>query len=81
MAKKKSINTMAIRVLKNTGSSFNLHIYKFKERGGTNSAANYLGVDEHIVIKTLVFEKEDKEPILVLMHGDKEVSTKALAAI
>lgn len=55
------------------------HLYSYEEHGGTRLSAEALGVTEHAVIKTLVMETEQKEPLLVLMHGDREVSTKALA--
>jgi Cys-tRNA(Pro) deacylase len=53
--------------------------YKYEEHGGTEIAAKALGVDEHLVIKTLVMEDDEKKPFIILMHGDKEVSTKSLA--
>jgi Cys-tRNA(Pro) deacylase len=59
--------------------AFSEHPYRYEERGGTRNSARELGVDEHAVIKTLVMEDERREPLLVLMHGDREVSTKALA--
>jgi Cys-tRNA(Pro) deacylase len=71
--------TQAIRVLKEKGLPFVIHSYKYEEHGGTPVAARELGVDEHAVIKTLVFETDAREPIIVLMHGDREVSTKNLA--
>jgi len=71
--------TQAIRVLKENGVSFVIHSYKYEEHGGTPVAAHELGVDEHAVIKTLVLETDTREPLIVLMHGDKEVSTKNLA--
>jgi Cys-tRNA(Pro) deacylase len=63
------------------GLPFVVHSYKYEEHGGTPVAARELGVDEHAVIKTLVFETDAREPLIVLMHGDKEVSTKNLARI
>lgn len=59
--------------------AFTEHPYRYEERGGTAVSARELGVDEHIVIKTLVMEDERKQPLIVLMHGDREVSTKNLA--
>jgi len=73
--------TQAIRAIKESGISFVIHSYKYEEHGGTPVAAHELGVDEHAVIKTLVFETDAREPLLVLMHGDKEVSVKNLARI
>ena len=55
------------------------HPYKYEEGGGTEIAARELGVDEHLVIRTLVMEDDQKAPFIVLMHGDKQVSTKELA--
>jgi Cys-tRNA(Pro) deacylase len=55
--------------------------YKYEERGGTAASARELGVDEHSVIKTLIMEDDEKRPLVVLMHGDMEVSTKELARI
>jgi Cys-tRNA(Pro) deacylase len=61
------------------GVSFTEHVYAYEERGGTRVSAEKLGVDEHAVVKTLVMEDEAKKPLIVLMHGDREVSTKNLA--
>ena len=58
-----------------------MHTYPYEERGGTKRGASKLGVDEHCVIKTLVMEDETSKPLIILMHGDKEVSTKSLARI
>jgi Cys-tRNA(Pro) deacylase len=71
--------TQAIRVLKEKGVPFVIHSYKYEEHGGTATAARELSVDEHAVIKTLVMETDKGEPFIILMHGDKEVSTKNLA--
>jgi Cys-tRNA(Pro) deacylase len=59
--------------------AFILRSYKYEDRGGTRVSARELGVDEHEVIKTLVMEDEHKKPMIILMHGDREVSTKTLA--
>ena len=59
--------------------AFTEHPYRYEERGGTAVSSRELGVDEHIVIKTLVMEDEGKQPLIVLMHGDRDVSTKNLA--
>ena len=69
----------ATDVLRKHNVSFNEHEYRYEERGGTAVSSRELGVDEHSVIKTLVMEDEDKQPLLVLMHGDRAVSTKNLA--
>ena len=58
---------------------FTEHFYRYEDRGGTAVAARELGLPEHAVVKTLVMEDEAKQPLIVLMHGDREVSTKALA--
>jgi Cys-tRNA(Pro) deacylase len=79
MAKEKFPGTQAIRTLKKYGVSYTLHPYRYEEQGGTGVAAEALNVDENQVIKTLVMEDDNKEPFLVLMHGTRQVSTKALA--
>jgi Cys-tRNA(Pro) deacylase len=81
MAKDRFPATRAVRFLKNKGITFVLRLYSYEERGGTKVAARELGVDEHQVVKTLVMEDDSGSPFLILMHGDKEVSTKALARI
>lgn len=72
--------TNAIRHLKSAKVTFEAFEYDYQEKGGTRQTAIELGVDEHSVIKTLVFDA-DGELVIVLMHGDKEVSTKELARI
>ncbi len=74
-----SAETPATAFLREHGVAFTLRPYEYEERGGTKVSAQKLGADEHVVIKTLVFEDETKSPFIVLMHGDKEVSAKALA--
>ena len=71
--------TMAVRVLRQQQVHFTPHLYTWEPRGGTRASAEHLGVDEHRVIKTLIFETEAKQPLCVLMHGDREVSAKNLA--
>lgn len=71
--------TPATQFLRQHGVAFTLHPYDYEEHGGTRVSSQKLGVDEHEVVKTLVFEDDAKHPLLVLMHGDKQVSTKALA--
>ena len=71
--------TPAVRVLRNKRVKFEPYLYGYEERGGTRRSAEELNVDEHSVIKTLVMETDAREPLIVLMHGDKEVSTKELA--
>ncbi len=65
--------------LRRHGVAFTEHVYRYEERGGTRVSARELGVDEHAVIKTLVMEDEASQPLIVLMHGDREVSTRNLA--
>jgi Cys-tRNA(Pro) deacylase len=72
-------STPATRLLREKGVAYTEHPYRYEERGGTAVSARELGVDEHAVVKTLVMERDDGEPLVVLMHGDREVSTKALA--
>lgn len=71
--------TPATQFLRQHGVEFTLHPYDYEEHGGTRVSSQKLGVDEHQVVKTLVFEDDAKQPLLVLMHGDKQVSTKTLA--
>jgi len=73
--------TPAIRALKENRVDFVPRPYKYEERGGTEVAARELGVDEHLTVKTLVMEDDGKSPFIVLMHGNREVSTKDLARI
>lgn len=79
MPKNKIPTTPAILALKAQAVDFTLHPYQYEEKGGTKVSASKLGIDEHCVIKTLVMEDETTRPLIVLMHGDKEVSTKTLA--
>ena len=71
--------TQAIRFLRQKNVDFVPHLFDCVEKGGTSHSSETLGVDEHKIIKTLVFETDEKKPLLVLMHGDKFVSTKNLA--
>ena len=71
--------TMAVRDLLKHGVQFGHHPYTYVEKGGTATSSKELGVEEHAVIKTLIMETETKSPMIVLMHGDREVSTKQLA--
>ena len=71
--------TPAIHFLRRKGVTFTEHEYRYEEHGGTRVSARELGVDEHAVVKTLVMEDEQQQPLIVLMHGDCEVSTKQLA--
>jgi Cys-tRNA(Pro) deacylase len=71
--------TLAVRVLRQHAVEFSPHLYPWEARGGTAASARHLGVDEHVVVKTLIFEDEAKQPLCILMHGDREVSAKNLA--
>jgi len=73
--------TPGVRVLKEAGVPFTEHPYHYVEHGGTATFAQEFGVDEHVVIKTLVMEDDAKRPFVILMHGDREVSTKEMARI
>lgn len=79
MSKEKASVTPAVRVLRDNNVSFAECPYRYEDRGGTAVSARELEVDEHSVIKTLVMEDEAKSPLIILMHGDREVSTKELA--
>lgn len=79
MASKPPPMTQALRVLRAAGVAFETHEYAYVEKGGTAASSAALGVPEHQVIKTLVLEDDVKEPLVVLMHGDKQVSTRNLA--
>jgi Cys-tRNA(Pro) deacylase len=79
MAKDKLPVTQAIRVLRDHGVEFETHTYEYVEKGGAAASSNALGVPEHSVVKTLVMEDDRRAPLLVLMHGDKQVSTRNLA--
>jgi Cys-tRNA(Pro) deacylase len=81
MPKDKHPTTQAVRFLKEKRIPFVLRLYNYEEKGGTKVAARELGVDEHQVVKTLVMEDDKGSPLLILMHGDQEVSTKSLARI
>jgi Cys-tRNA(Pro) deacylase len=73
--------TPAVRLLRERKINFKPHLYKYQEHGGTRVGAVELGLPEHILIKTLVMETDQHKPLIVLMHGDFEVSTKQLARI
>jgi Cys-tRNA(Pro) deacylase len=81
MAKDKTPVTPAVRQLRAENVAFTDHPYSYEEKGGTAVSARELGVDEHCVIKTLIMEDECKNPLIVLMHGDRQVSTKELARV
>ena len=75
----KAPSTNATRLLRQAGIPFVERLYRYEEHGGTKVCARELAVDEHAVIKTLVMEDEGASPLIILMHGDREVSTKELA--
>jgi len=75
----KAPSTPATRLLRQHRVAYTEHLYRYEEHGGTRVSARELGVDEHAVVKTLVLEDDAGAPLVVLMHGDREVSTKALA--
>ncbi|HMQ05409.1 MAG TPA: Cys-tRNA(Pro) deacylase [Pyrinomonadaceae bacterium] len=73
--------TPAVRFLREKRIDFVPRLYDYVEKGGARESARQLGVDEHAVVKTLVFETNEKRPLIVLMHGDREVSAKGLARL
>lgn len=79
MSRERGGTTAAVRVLREHTVDFTSHPYDYTPHGGTAVSARELGVDEHAVIKTLVMQDDAARPLIVLMHGDREVSTKALA--
>jgi Cys-tRNA(Pro) deacylase len=80
MAKNSHVSeTPATAWLKRHGIDYSEHVYAYVEHGGTAESARALGLDEHDVVKTLVMEDERAQPLIVLMHGDRTVSTKNLA--
>jgi len=81
LTKEKFPVTTAVRFLRENRVEFVERPYQYEEGGGTRTSAHALGVDEHLVIKTLVMEDDQKRPLIILMHGDREVSTKALARV
>lgn len=71
--------TPATALLKKLGITWTEHVYEYVEHGGTSVSSSALDVDEHHVVKTLIFENDKRAPLCVLMHGDRKVSTKDLA--
>lgn len=71
--------TPATQWLRQQGVAFTEHVYDYVDHGGTGESSRQLGVDEHAVVKTLVMQDEKAQPLIVLMHGDRQVSTKNLA--
>jgi Cys-tRNA(Pro) deacylase len=81
LSKEKVPVSAAVRTLRVHGVEFTEHTYKYVERGGTAEGARQLGLDEHTLVKTLIMEDELKSPLIMLMHGNQEVSTKELARV
>lgn len=77
----KAPSTNAVRALRASGVSYTEHTYAYEEKGGTRVAARCLKLDEHAILKTLVAEDDTGHPLVVLMHGDYEVSMKTLARL
>lgn len=73
--------TAAVRFLRQKNIDFVPRLYEYVEKGGTRESAKQLGVDEHAIVKTLIFETNEKKPLIVLMHGDRQVSAKNLARL
>ena len=71
--------TAAIRALRAARAKYEEKLYDYEERGGTRASSAALGVEEHCVIKTLILVREDRSPLCMLMHGDREVATGVLA--
>lgn len=79
LALSKTPVTTAVRFLRQHGVDLTHHLYDYVEKGGTAVSSSSLGVPEHAVVKTLVMEDDKKQPLIVLMHGDRQVSTRELA--
>lgn len=79
MGKQKGPVTQAVRVLRVAGVAFEGHPYRYLDGGGTGQFAREQGVDEHAVIKTLIMEDDTGAPLVMLMHGDRQVSLRELA--
>lgn len=73
--------TPAVRALRQAGVAFSEHPYNYVEHGGTAAFAAQTGFEEHAVVKTLVMEDDAKRPFIILMHGDRDVSTKEMARV
>ena len=73
--------TTAIRALRTAKAEFEPFVYDYVDHGGTDRAAQELGIDEHGTVKTIVMETDAKKPLIVLMHGDCEISTKQIARV
>ena len=73
--------TTAIRALRAGKADYEPFVYAYVDHGGTGRAASELGIDEHLTVKTIVLETDAKKPLIVLMHGDREISTKQMARV
>ena len=76
---KHASETPATRFLKQHHVNFTAHLYEYEAHGGTRVSSRELNLPEHSIVKTLIMEDENHEPMIVLMHGDRKVSTKELA--
>lgn len=81
MAKENLPSTPALLALRAAGVAFVPHLYPYVDKGGTRHSSASLGVGEHQVVKTIVLETGDKQPLVCLMHGDRQISTKQLARV
>jgi Cys-tRNA(Pro) deacylase len=79
MSAPKMPSTPAVLALRTAKVEFTPHFYNYEDRGGTAVSSRELGVEEHAVVKTLIMQDETAKPCVVLMHGDRQVSGKALA--
>ena len=79
MKKPSHSETPATQFLRQAGVAYSEHFFEYIEKGGTAASSAALGVPEHLVVKTLVMEDESRAPLIVLMHGDRTVSTRNLA--
>lgn len=79
MSQDKAPVTAAVRLLRQHRVAYSEHLYDYVEHGGTAESSRQLGVTEHEVVKTLVMQDENRQPLIVLMHGDRQVSTRNLA--
>ncbi|HXJ19749.1 MAG TPA: aminoacyl-tRNA deacylase [Polyangia bacterium] len=79
MSRENLPSTPALLALRAAGVAFTPRLYPYVDKGGTRHSSEALGVDEHQVVKTIVLETGDKRPLVCLMHGDRQISTKQLA--
>jgi Cys-tRNA(Pro) deacylase len=79
MSRENLPSTPALLALRAVGATFRPHLYPYVDKGGTRHSSEALGVDEHLVVKTIVLETGDRKPLVCLMHGDRQISTKQLA--